>query len=110
MEQKVFETDDIKIEITVEEKETLDRNKAKEIIFTKEYMRLIPKEFEDKKEFILNIIVKEIKKYKINNTGEIEPRIKELCNNIQTNKKIFPIFFKIGAIVLITFFLFMIFF
>ncbi len=62
MEQKVFETDDIKIEITVEEKETLDRNKAKEIIFTKEYMRLIPKEFEDKKEFILNIIVKEIKK------------------------------------------------
>ena len=62
MEQKVFETDDIKIEITVEKKETLDRNKAKEIIFTKEYMRLIPKEFEDKKEFILNIIVKEIKK------------------------------------------------
>ncbi len=49
MEQKVFETDDIKIEITVEKKETLDRNKAKEIIFTKEYMRLIPKEFEDKK-------------------------------------------------------------
>ena len=68
MEQKVFETDDIKIEITVKEKETLDRNKAKEIIFTKEYMRLIPKDLEDKKEFILNIIVKEIKKYKINNT------------------------------------------
>ena len=62
MEQKVFETDDIKIEITVKEKETLDRNKAKEIIFTEEYMRLIPKELEDKKEFILNIIVKEIKK------------------------------------------------
>ena len=62
MEQKVFVTGDIKIEITVEKKETLDRNKAKEIIFTKEYMRLIPKEFEDKKEFILNIIVKEIKK------------------------------------------------
>lgn len=68
MEQKVFETDDIKIEITVKEKETLDRNKAKEIIFTEEYMRLIPKDLEDKKEFILNIIVKEIKKYKINNT------------------------------------------
>ena len=68
MEQKVFETDDIKIEITVKEKETLDRNKAKEIIFTKEYMRLTPKDLEDKKEFILNIIVKEIKKYKINNT------------------------------------------
>jgi len=62
MEQKIFETDDIKIEITVEEKETLDRNKAKEIIFTKEYMKFIPKELEDKKEFILNIIVKEIKK------------------------------------------------
>ena len=61
MEQKIFETDDIKIEITVEEKETLDRNKAKEIIFTKEYMKFIPKELEDKKEFILNIIVKEIK-------------------------------------------------
>ena len=46
----------------MEQKETLDKNKAKEIIFTKEYMRLIPKEFEDKKKFILNIIVKEIKK------------------------------------------------
>lgn len=110
MRKEVFETDDIKIEVTVEENETLDRSKAKEVVFTEEYMKLIPKELEDKKEFILNIVVKEIKKYKINNTGEIEPRIKEICNNIQTNKKIFPIFFKIGAIVLITFFLFIIFF
>ena len=46
----------------MEQKETLDKNKAKEIIFTKEYMKFIPKELEDKKEFILNIIVKEIKK------------------------------------------------
>ena len=110
MEQKVFETDDVKIEVTVEENEVLDRNKAREVVFTEEYMKLIPKKLEDKKEFILNIVVKEIKKYKINNTGEIEPRIKEICNNIKNNLKILPIFLKIVGVIFILFLIYMILF
>ena len=93
MEQKIFETDDIKIEITVEEKETLDRNKAKEIIFTKEYMKFIPKELEDKKEFILNIIVKEIKKVSWQPYEFYELNKHRLFELIRTSETNFAIYF-----------------